>query len=211
MDPKCSIPFLQGPATWPDSHPLYILTPHAFKYILMCSASQVTDLCLQVLWLRIVCISHLNHEPYKPHPNIFQFITQIIFIKHYKLWSFWLCIKTTAFSDIAPYSLLEVNRRFIGAYYLHHQNDHSETSMYFYETIPHTIPGVCHLHTRRREDLKCHSWFCNYLRPHIIYSFFRSRCSYFSVLKRACKCNCFALGMFSTFCYVIITRTQLRS
>jgi hypothetical protein len=43
-------------------------------------------------------------------------------------------------------------------YYLHHQGDHrtSETSVSFYETTRRNIPLGCHLHTRRRENLKSH-------------------------------------------------------
>jgi hypothetical protein len=72
----------------------------------------------------------------------------------------------TAFWDIVPCSLIEVDRRFRGSYCLHHQGDHasiialimdalyaSETSVYFNETIRRYIPE-CYLHSRRRENLK---------------------------------------------------------
>jgi hypothetical protein len=33
----------------------------------------------------------------------------------------------------------------------------SETSVNFYETTRHNIPGNCHLYTGLSEDVKCHS------------------------------------------------------
>jgi hypothetical protein len=59
----------------------------------------------------------------------------------------------TAFWDTAPFSLVEVDRRFRGAYSLHHQD---ETSVNFYETTKRNIPEGCHLRTLRRENLKSH-------------------------------------------------------
>jgi hypothetical protein len=56
----------------------------------------------------------------------------------------------TAFWDIAPYSLDEVDRRFRGAYRLH-QGDvdgvvrSSETSVYFNETTRRYIPEGCNV------------------------------------------------------------------
>jgi hypothetical protein len=57
---------------------------------------------------------------------------------------------TTAFWDIAPCSKIEVDRRFRGAYWLHHQNDPndnavptSETSVYFNFTARCYIPEIC--------------------------------------------------------------------
>jgi hypothetical protein len=47
-------------------------------------------------------------------------------------------VKMTAFWDIEPRSLVEVTRRFRGAYCVHHQGD--ETSMYFNETTWRYIP-----------------------------------------------------------------------
>jgi hypothetical protein len=47
-------------------------------------------------------------------------------------------VKMTAFWDIEPRSLVEVDRRFRGAYCLHHQGD--ETSIYFNETTWRYIP-----------------------------------------------------------------------
>jgi hypothetical protein len=44
---------------------------------------------------------------------------------------------------MAPHSLIEVDRRFRGAYWLNHQG------------ASH-ISESCHLHTRRRENLKSH-------------------------------------------------------
>jgi hypothetical protein len=52
-----------------------------------------------------------------------------------------------------------VDRRFRGAYCLHHQgNDHptSETSAHFNVTARRYIPEDSKLHTRRHENLKSH-------------------------------------------------------
>jgi hypothetical protein len=54
-------------------------------------------------------------------------------------------LKMIAFWDIAPCSLVEVDRRFRGAYCLRHCPDGD----YF-------NPEGCNLHTRRRENLKSH-------------------------------------------------------
>jgi hypothetical protein len=58
-------------------------------------------------------------------------------------------MKITAFWDIVPHSLIEVDWRFRGAYCLHRQCDDglwtSETLVY-YETTWHYIPEGCHLH-----------------------------------------------------------------
>jgi hypothetical protein len=70
-----------------------------------------------------------------------------------------------AFWDIVPCSLVEVDLRFRGANCLC-QGDHhkallmttvrtSKTSVYFKETTRRYIPEACHLHTHRRESLKC--------------------------------------------------------
>jgi hypothetical protein len=79
-----------------------------------------------------------------------------------------LCFKTTAFWDIAPCILVEIDRRFRGAYCLHHQGDESsyclmmgavrisETSVYFNETTWRCIPESCNLHSRRHENFKYH-------------------------------------------------------
>jgi hypothetical protein len=68
----------------------------------------------------------------------------------------------TAFWDIAPCSMVEVDRRFRGSYCLHHQGAlameavrTSETSVNYY-TSRRNIPEGCHLHTRHRKDLKSH-------------------------------------------------------
>jgi hypothetical protein len=59
------------------------------------------------------------------------------------------------FWDSAKCSLVEVDRSFralmMGVVRI------SESSIDFYETTPHNIPGDCHLHTRRRENLKSHT------------------------------------------------------
>jgi hypothetical protein len=75
--------------------------------------------------------------------------------------------KIRAFWDIAPCSLVVVDRRFRGSYCLHHQGDEfivlimeavhiSETSISYNETTRRNIPEVSNLHTRFRENLKCH-------------------------------------------------------
>jgi hypothetical protein len=59
------------------------------------------------------------------------------------------------FWDVAPCSLVEIYRRFRGAFSLHYQDDDlPETSVNFYDTTLRNIPGDSHLHTRRRENLK---------------------------------------------------------
>jgi hypothetical protein len=58
--------------------------------------------------------------------------------------------KITVFRDVAQCSLVEVHRRFRGAYCLHHQGDRPD------QTTRRNIPEDSHLHTRRRENLKSH-------------------------------------------------------
>jgi hypothetical protein len=53
--------------------------------------------------------------------------------------------------DTALFTLVEADRRFRGAYCLHHQGD--ETSVYFNETTRRYIPQGCHVLTRRRQNL----------------------------------------------------------
>jgi hypothetical protein len=69
--------------------------------------------------------------------------------------------KMKAFSNTAPCSMVEVDRRFRGAYYLHRRpNDGAvrtiETSVNFYKTTRRSIPEGCHLYTYGRENLKFH-------------------------------------------------------
>jgi hypothetical protein len=72
---------------------------------------------------------------------------------------------------VAFCSPVEVDRRFRGAYYLHHQGDKwslwlfsddgvrtSETSVYLYETKRRYIPKSYYLHTRHRENMKSHMY-----------------------------------------------------
>jgi hypothetical protein len=68
-----------------------------------------------------------------------------------------------AFWVVAQFSLAEVYRRFRGVCCLHHQVDNmmqaastSETLVNFYQTTRRNNPEDCHLHTRRRENLKSH-------------------------------------------------------
>jgi hypothetical protein len=58
------------------------------------------------------------------------------------------------FWDVAPFIIIEIDRRFRDAYCRHHQ-DTSEASVHF-ETTLHYIPDGCHRHTRCRENLKYH-------------------------------------------------------
>jgi hypothetical protein len=72
----------------------------------------------------------------------------------------------TVFWVVAPCSLLQVYRRFRGAFCLRHQGDEyarvmeaartSETSVNFYQTTRRNNPEDSHLHTRRPENLKFH-------------------------------------------------------
>jgi hypothetical protein len=69
--------------------------------------------------------------------------------------------KFRVFWDIAPCSHVEVDRRFGGAYCLHHRPDDgrrhtSETSVNFNATTLRYISEDSKLHTRRRENLKSH-------------------------------------------------------
>jgi hypothetical protein len=66
-----------------------------------------------------------------------------------------LTMKITVFWDVAPCSLVEVDRRFRGAYFLHHQRI-PETSVRFHETTRRSIPEDSHIHTGHRENLKSH-------------------------------------------------------
>jgi hypothetical protein len=73
-----------------------------------------------------------------------------------------LTVIITTFLDIAPCSLVELDRRFRGSYVLPSSFNAlmietvrtSETSVHFNETTRRYIPG--YLHTRRRENLKSH-------------------------------------------------------
>jgi hypothetical protein len=56
-------------------------------------------------------------------------------------------VKMAVFSDVAPRSLVDINRHFRGAYCLHHHGD-------IYQTTRRNSPEDSHLHTHRRENLK---------------------------------------------------------
>jgi hypothetical protein len=63
------------------------------------------------------------------------------------------------FWGAAPYSLIEIDWRFRGAYNLHRRPDRdstSEASINIYETRQHKSTKDGHIHTRRRENLKSH-------------------------------------------------------
>jgi hypothetical protein len=73
-----------------------------------------------------------------------------------------------AFWDIAPCSLVEIDRSFRGVYCLYRQCDEvitammqavraSETSVYSNETTRRYVHEGSHLHTRRLENLKSHT------------------------------------------------------
>jgi hypothetical protein len=63
-------------------------------------------------------------------------------------------LKMRVFWDVVPCSHVGVDRRFRGAYCLHHQGP--ETSINFSVTTWHYIPEDSHLHTYRRENLNSH-------------------------------------------------------
>jgi hypothetical protein len=63
------------------------------------------------------------------------------------------------FRDVAKCSMVEVDRRFRGAYCLRHQVDES---LNFYSTTRCNNPEDSHLHTRR-ENLKSHKVICVYV------------------------------------------------
>jgi hypothetical protein len=65
-------------------------------------------------------------------------------------------LKLTAFWDMTPCCLVEVDWRFRDASCRHHQMIASETSVYFYKATWRHIPGGCQLHTCRCENLKSH-------------------------------------------------------
>jgi hypothetical protein len=70
-------------------------------------------------------------------------------------------LKVTDFWDVAPCILIEIGRRFRGAYCLRHQDDGRPNNgrrkdlwnVSFYETARPNIPEVSHLHIRRRKNL----------------------------------------------------------
>jgi hypothetical protein len=79
---------------------------------------------------------------------------QYLYSKFYEVDYFW---------HVTPCSLIDIGRRFRGAYCLHHQDDEmmetvssSETSVNIYQTTRCSIPEDSRLHTRRRENLKSH-------------------------------------------------------
>jgi hypothetical protein len=72
-------------------------------------------------------------------------------------------MKMSIFRDVALCSMVETDRRFRGAYCLHHQGalvmealSTSETSVDFYHTARRNIPEESHLHAHRRENLISH-------------------------------------------------------
>jgi hypothetical protein len=90
---------------------------------------------------------------------------------------FWLCNNMEYLEDdrflldLASCSLEEADRRFRCAYCLYRQGEMEavrtlETLVYFYETICLNIPEGCRLHTLRRENLKSHRDFLDYLNMH---------------------------------------------
>jgi hypothetical protein len=70
-------------------------------------------------------------------------------------------MKMADFWVVAPCSLVEVYRRFRGDCCIRYQDDEealstSETSVNFYQSTRRNNAEDCHLHTRRRENLKFH-------------------------------------------------------
>jgi hypothetical protein len=76
-----------------------------------------------------------------------------------------LCMTFRVFYDVAPCSHVEVDRRFRGTYFLHHQGDvfitlmmetvgTSESSVHFNVTTQRYNSEDSKLHTHRREKLK---------------------------------------------------------
>jgi hypothetical protein len=61
---------------------------------------------------------------------------------------------------VPPRKLVEVYRRFSGAYCLQHQDDGGSKRLLnvgtFYQTVRHNNTQDSHLHIRRRENLKSH-------------------------------------------------------
>jgi hypothetical protein len=78
-------------------------------------------------------------------------ITFTIFRRIMDRISYQLIMKMAVFCVVAPYSLVEVYRRFGGACCLHHQN---KMSVNFYQTTRRNNPEDSHLHTRRLQNLK---------------------------------------------------------
>jgi hypothetical protein len=71
----------------------------------------------------------------------------------------------SVFWDVAPYSLVEVYRRFRGACCFHQQTGStSKTSVNFYQTTRRNIPEDSDFHTRCRENLKSHTVHWNRLQ-----------------------------------------------
>jgi hypothetical protein len=62
-------------------------------------------------------------------------------------------MKVTVFWDIAPCSLVQIDRRFKGVSLMMELVSLSETSANFHETTRRNIPEYCQLHIRRRENL----------------------------------------------------------
>jgi hypothetical protein len=65
-----------------------------------------------------------------------------------------MTLNITAFWNVSPCSLVEVDQRFRGVYCLHCQG--TEMVAYFHETTWRYIPESCHLDTLRHENLKSH-------------------------------------------------------
>jgi hypothetical protein len=67
-------------------------------------------------------------------------------------------LKMAVFWDVAPCSVVEIDRRFRRGLIalMMKAVSTSETSVNFYQRIRHNIPEESHLHTRLRENLNCH-------------------------------------------------------
>jgi hypothetical protein len=98
---------------------------------------------------RLECTHYRKNEDIVPLVNLQK---QCVYTK----------MKFRVFWDIALCSIIGMDRRFRGAYFLHHQGDKymeavrtSETSVHSNETTRRYIPEDSILHTRR-ENLKSH-------------------------------------------------------
>jgi hypothetical protein len=120
-------------------NPVHISTPCTFHFkFILTPTGQPTTVMWSLLFRfpdyhtvlichfpHACCTRRLSHSPSSDHPNN---------------------TKMTAFWDVVPCSLVEVDRFFRDPYCLHHR---------CYETTLHNIPEGCR-HIHRRENLKSH-------------------------------------------------------
>jgi hypothetical protein len=113
----------------------------------------------------------------------------------------------TIFCDMAPCTYTQVDRRFRSAYCLNQTMEAvsaSDTSVNFYETKRRHIPEGCHIHARRRENLKSHSFvpiLVQLSSVHTPFSTISSRCysrSSTSGERHEPVCVCLPVAFFTT-------------